>query len=88
MQGVSTKSNKYFIPRSAVSDALKNSSNYYNYTLSVFEKVFDRNVAMHCRCDAPYLEPNSVDDLLATIPQEPLDVFLGTIFVLSHFLSL
>lgn len=35
-------------------------------------------MAIYCRCDKEtYCDDNSVDKLLAILPQEPVDVYLG-----------
>lgn len=85
-RGTSAECHKYFVPRSAVEAALRTCENYYRYTLALFEEVFDYDVALHCKCSGTYHEESSVDKILATLPQEPLDAFLGTFLILYRLL--
>lgn len=74
-------SHKYFVARKVVEAALETSTTYNSYAIAVFEDVFQRDVAIYCRCDREtYCDDNSVDKLLAILPQEPFDVYLGKTF--------
>lgn len=85
MQDGSKNVKKYYVSRNVVREALRKSKTYESYATAIFDDFFDHDVALHSRCDGPYLDVYSVEALLATLPQEPLDVLLGIVFLFLRF---
>lgn len=79
VQAPSYSDHRYFVTRTVSELALKECTTFDAYAIAIFDDVFDRDIALHCKCKGEtHPGENSVDNLLAILPEEPLDVFIGT----------
>lgn len=77
-------SGRYFASKDILKSARERSASYIQYATRVFDDFFDREVALHCTFNGSRNGVSIDGDLLASLPEEPVSVFLGTVQLLLH----